>query len=69
TAQRILDGELLTLRPFAESLPPAVLDDVSEAPIPRIAPLSTFLAPSVAPPCPARGIPPSAPCPPLQPPA
>ncbi|MBV2353579.1 type VII secretion integral membrane protein EccD [Streptomyces sp. J2-1] len=31
TAQRILEGELLTLRPFAESLPPAVLDDVSEA--------------------------------------
>ncbi len=31
TAQRILDGELLTLRPFAESLPPAVVDDVSEA--------------------------------------
>lgn len=30
-AQRILDGELLTLRPFAASLPPAVLDDVSEA--------------------------------------
>uniref|UniRef100_UPI0031E47BFB type VII secretion integral membrane protein EccD n=1 Tax=Streptomyces hawaiiensis TaxID=67305 RepID=UPI0031E47BFB len=30
-AQRILDGELLTLRPFSESLPPAVLDDVSEA--------------------------------------
>lgn len=30
-AQRILDGELLTLRPFAESLPPAVFDDVSEA--------------------------------------
>lgn len=30
-AQRILDGELLALRPFAESLPPAVLDDVSEA--------------------------------------
>ncbi|MYR44158.1 type VII secretion integral membrane protein EccD [Streptomyces sp. SID5910] len=30
-AQRILDGELLTLRPFAESLPPAVIDDVSEA--------------------------------------
>ncbi|MGX4689484.1 type VII secretion integral membrane protein EccD [Streptomyces sp. JNUCC 63] len=29
--QRILDGELLTLRPFAESLPPAVFDDVSEA--------------------------------------
>lgn len=31
TAQRILDGELLTLRPFAASLPPAVFDDVSEA--------------------------------------
>nr|WP_309141417.1 type VII secretion integral membrane protein EccD [Streptomyces composti] len=30
-AQRILDGELLTLRPFSESLPPAVVDDVSEA--------------------------------------
>ncbi|WP_406729657.1 type VII secretion integral membrane protein EccD [Streptomyces sp. GD-15H] len=30
-AQRVLDGELLTLRPFAESLPPAVVDDVSEA--------------------------------------
>lgn len=30
-AQRILDGELLTLRPFADSLPPAVFDDVSEA--------------------------------------
>ncbi|MER6157641.1 type VII secretion integral membrane protein EccD [Streptomyces sp. NPDC001868] len=30
-AQRILDGELLTLRPFADSLPPAVVDDVSEA--------------------------------------
>ncbi len=30
-AQRILDGELLTLRPFADSLPPAVYDDVSEA--------------------------------------
>ncbi|MEU6772135.1 type VII secretion integral membrane protein EccD [Streptomyces sp. NPDC046759] len=30
-AQRILDGELLTLRPFAESLPPAVYDDVAEA--------------------------------------
>ncbi|MGW1545103.1 type VII secretion integral membrane protein EccD [Streptomyces sp. NPDC002309] len=30
-AQRILDGELLSLRPFAESLPPAVHDDVSEA--------------------------------------
>lgn len=30
-AERILDGELLTLRPFSESLPPAVFDDVSEA--------------------------------------
>ncbi|MDX2934369.1 type VII secretion integral membrane protein EccD [Streptomyces ipomoeae] len=30
-AQRILDGELLTLRPFSDSLPPAVFDDVSEA--------------------------------------
>ncbi|MFH7338861.1 type VII secretion integral membrane protein EccD [Streptomyces hygroscopicus] len=30
-AQRILDGELLILRPFSESLPPAVFDDVSEA--------------------------------------
>ncbi|MEU7167938.1 type VII secretion integral membrane protein EccD [Streptomyces morookaense] len=30
-AQRVLDGELLSLRPFAESLPPAVHDDVSEA--------------------------------------
>ncbi|MFJ4003299.1 type VII secretion integral membrane protein EccD [Streptomyces sp. NPDC090023] len=30
-AMRILDGELLILRPFADSLPPAVLDDVSEA--------------------------------------
>ncbi|MFF3330142.1 type VII secretion integral membrane protein EccD [Streptomyces sp. NPDC002888] len=30
-AQRILDGELLTLRPFSESLPPAVFDDMSEA--------------------------------------
>ncbi|WP_428951916.1 type VII secretion integral membrane protein EccD [Streptomyces sp. cg35] len=30
-ALRILDGELLTLRPFSESLPPAVFDDVSEA--------------------------------------
>ncbi|MFK0174061.1 type VII secretion integral membrane protein EccD [Streptomyces sp. NPDC090306] len=30
-AQQILDGELLSLRPFAESLPPAVFDDVSEA--------------------------------------
>ncbi|MEU2560078.1 type VII secretion integral membrane protein EccD [Streptomyces longispororuber] len=31
TAQRILDGELLTLRPFSASLPPAVFDDVSDA--------------------------------------
>ncbi|MFF5979937.1 type VII secretion integral membrane protein EccD [Streptomyces olindensis] len=31
TAQRVLDGELLALRPFSESLPPAVFDDVSEA--------------------------------------
>ncbi|EST23102.1 hypothetical protein N566_26150 [Streptomycetaceae bacterium MP113-05] len=30
-AERILDGEVLTLRPFAESLPPAVFDDVSDA--------------------------------------
>lgn len=30
-AQRMLDGELLALRPFSESLPPAVFDDVSEA--------------------------------------
>jgi type VII secretion integral membrane protein EccD len=30
-AQRILDGELLTLRPFSDSLPPAVFDDVSDA--------------------------------------
>ncbi len=29
-AERILDGEVLTLRPFAESLPPAVFDDVSD---------------------------------------
>ncbi|MCQ6552486.1 type VII secretion integral membrane protein EccD [Streptomyces sp. C10-9-1] len=29
--QRILDGELLSLRPFAESLAPAVFDDVSDA--------------------------------------
>ncbi|WP_254811538.1 type VII secretion integral membrane protein EccD [Streptomyces cavourensis] len=28
---RILDGELLALRPFSESLPPAVFDDVSDA--------------------------------------
>ncbi|MEU9999579.1 type VII secretion integral membrane protein EccD [Streptomyces sp. NPDC050848] len=30
-AQRVLDGELLSLRPFAQSLPPAVFDDVSDA--------------------------------------
>lgn len=30
-AQRILDGDVLSLRPFAESLPPAVFDDVSDA--------------------------------------
>ncbi|WP_052869285.1 type VII secretion integral membrane protein EccD [Streptomyces niger] len=30
-AQRVLDGDLLSLRPFAESLPPAVYDDVSDA--------------------------------------
>ncbi|MDT3398182.1 type VII secretion integral membrane protein EccD [Streptomyces sp. B1866] len=30
-AQRVLDGDLLSLRPFAESLPPAVHDDVAEA--------------------------------------
>ncbi|MEU1631069.1 type VII secretion integral membrane protein EccD [Streptomyces sp. NPDC020096] len=30
-AQRVLDGELLSLRPFAESLPPAVYDDVVDA--------------------------------------
>ncbi|MER7795296.1 type VII secretion integral membrane protein EccD [Streptomyces sp. NPDC097640] len=30
-AQQVLDGELLSLRPFAESLPPAVYDDVSDA--------------------------------------
>jgi type VII secretion integral membrane protein EccD len=30
-AQRILDGELLTLRPFSESLPPPVFDDVAGA--------------------------------------
>ncbi|MFI9719639.1 type VII secretion integral membrane protein EccD [Streptomyces sp. NPDC052396] len=30
-AQRVLDGELLSLRPFADSLPPAVFDDVSDA--------------------------------------
>jgi len=30
-AQRVLDGEVLSMRPFAESLPPAVFDDVSDA--------------------------------------
>lgn len=30
-AQRIHDGEVLSLRPFADSLPPAVFDDVSDA--------------------------------------
>ncbi|MFG3284406.1 type VII secretion integral membrane protein EccD [Streptomyces sp. NPDC048111] len=30
-AQSVLDGELLLLRPFARSLPPAVFDDVPEA--------------------------------------
>lgn len=30
-AHQVLDGELLSLRPFAESLPPAVFDDVSDA--------------------------------------
>ncbi|GHF74661.1 type VII secretion integral membrane protein EccD [Streptomyces mashuensis] len=30
-AQGVLDGEILALRPFAESLPPAVHDDVSDA--------------------------------------
>ncbi|MFC5149832.1 type VII secretion integral membrane protein EccD [Streptomyces aureoversilis] len=30
-AQHVLDGDLLALRPFAESLPPAVHDDVSDA--------------------------------------
>ena len=30
-AQQVLDGEVLLLRPFAESLPPAVFDDVSDA--------------------------------------
>ncbi|WP_406863473.1 type VII secretion integral membrane protein EccD [Streptomyces sp. HUAS MG47] len=29
--QRVLDGELLALRPFAQSLPPAVFDDVADA--------------------------------------
>ncbi|MFD8689750.1 type VII secretion integral membrane protein EccD [Streptomyces sp. NPDC059651] len=30
-AQQVLDGEILSLRPFADSLPPAVFDDVSDA--------------------------------------
>ncbi|MFD8142813.1 type VII secretion integral membrane protein EccD [Streptomyces sp. NPDC059708] len=30
-AQQVLDGEVLALRPFAESLPPAVFDDVCDA--------------------------------------
>ncbi|MDX2393009.1 MULTISPECIES: type VII secretion integral membrane protein EccD [unclassified Streptomyces] len=30
-AQHVLDGEVLGLRPFAESLPPAVFDDVCDA--------------------------------------
>jgi type VII secretion integral membrane protein EccD len=30
-AERIMDGEVLSLRPFADSLPPAVFDDVSDA--------------------------------------
>ncbi|MFJ5550471.1 type VII secretion integral membrane protein EccD [Streptomyces sp. NPDC093225] len=30
-SQQVLDGEVLSLRPFAESLPPAVFDDVSDA--------------------------------------
>jgi type VII secretion integral membrane protein EccD len=30
-AQRVLDGDVLSLRPFADSLPPAVFDDVSDA--------------------------------------
>jgi len=30
-AQRVLDGELLTLRPLAASLPPPVFDDVADA--------------------------------------
>ncbi|MER5275876.1 type VII secretion integral membrane protein EccD [Streptomyces sp. NPDC002809] len=29
--QRVLDGDVLRLRPFAESLPPAVFDDVTDA--------------------------------------
>ncbi|MGW8768342.1 type VII secretion integral membrane protein EccD [Streptomyces sp. NPDC055815] len=31
SAQQVLDGEVLSLRPFAQSLPPAVYDDVSDA--------------------------------------
>ncbi|MDB5125739.1 MAG: eccD, partial [Mucilaginibacter sp.] len=30
-AQQVRDGDLLSLRPFADSLPPAVYDDVAEA--------------------------------------
>ncbi|MFD7440727.1 type VII secretion integral membrane protein EccD [Streptomyces sp. NPDC059909] len=30
-AQQVLDGEVLSLRPFAQSLPPAVFDDVADA--------------------------------------
>ncbi|MDK1476956.1 type VII secretion integral membrane protein EccD [Streptomyces sp. 549] len=30
-SQRVMDGEVLSLRPFADSLPPAVFDDVSDA--------------------------------------
>ncbi|MEV7088261.1 type VII secretion integral membrane protein EccD [Streptomyces sp. NPDC093085] len=30
-AQQVLDGEILSLRPFGHSLPPAVFDDVSDA--------------------------------------
>ena len=30
-AQQVRDGDLLSLRPFAESLPPAVYDDVADA--------------------------------------
>ncbi|MDH6579645.1 type VII secretion integral membrane protein EccD [Kitasatospora sp. MAP5-34] len=31
SAQQVRDGDLLSLRPFAESLPPAVYDDVADA--------------------------------------
>lgn len=41
-AQRVLDGELLSLRPFAESLPPAVFDDVSDAVASAVARDRTF---------------------------